>query len=121
MSTRCYPADEVAEAIKAMGDTHQPSQFLCIARWFKAVPAYERVKFRADVEDCLMSLSDDGEAKLEIGVLDRVLRCCQVPMPVFDEGRTTAVLMAAHVRLGKDCALAGLGDMIPVIARFAEY
>jgi hypothetical protein len=81
MSTRCYPANEVAKAIMAMGDTHQPSDFLCIARWFMAIPAYERVEFRADVEDCLMSLSDNGQAKLEIGVLDRVLRRCQVPMP----------------------------------------
>jgi hypothetical protein len=120
MSTRCYPANEVAKAIKAMGDTHQLSDFLCIARWFKAVPACVRANYRAKVEDCLMSLSDNGEAKLEIGVLDRVLRYCQVPMPDFDERRTTAILMAAHAHLGKDSALIGFIDLLPVIARYAE-
>jgi hypothetical protein len=58
----------------AMGGTHQPSDFLCIARWFKTVPVYDREKYRDEVEDCLMSLSADSQAKREIGVLDRVLR-----------------------------------------------
>ncbi len=104
----------------AMGDTHQSSKFLCIAMWFKAVPVCVRANYRAKVEDCLMLLSADGEAKLEIGVLDRVLRYYQMPMPDFDERRTTAVLMAVHVRLGKDSALTGFSDLIPVIARYAE-
>jgi hypothetical protein len=86
MSTRCYSANEVAEAIMAMGDTKQPSDFLCIAQWFKAVPVCERVKFRADVEDRMASLADDGEARLQIDLLKRVFSRIQVPMPAICDG-----------------------------------
>ena len=116
MST-AYPALEVAKAIVAMGDTHQPRAFLSIAMAFGKIPAKERVEYRAEVVDCLMSLSADGQAKVEIGVLDRI---CKVSMPYFDKNRTTAVLMAAHARLGQASALAGLSDLIPVIALYAE-
>ena len=115
----CYPAPDVAEAIKAMGDTHQPSQFLCVAMWFKAVPLNERAVYHAEVENCLKSLSIDGKADSEIGVLNRVLRHCKVPMP--DERRRLAVLMAAHTRLGAGSTMAALGDLIPVIAGHALF
>ncbi len=129
-------ANDVAENIMAMDDKNRPSDFLCINRWFKAVPVYERAMYRARVVDCLMLLSVDGKAKVEIGISivscvtarcilrynqDRILRHCEVPVFVFDEKHTTAVLMAMHARLGANSALAALGDQISVIARYAEY